>query len=266
VTPAEAPGEPAVIPETAQHPETAGRPGAEGRPETAALPVTAGRAGTALRWAEHKEETRRKLLASARRLFAERGFQGTSAADIAADAGVTERTLFRYFSSKAALVLDEAFAMLPDMFAVVRARPAGEPPYEAVCQGILEFFKDHDILFVQVVGAPGAVELPVSERQRTLIDFEPALARVLHERYGLPDSDQVTAAVWARASIGAIRVALGVLTGTRTAEGLPHGAFAEAIRTCFALLPGTIVPRPGEPRPPVTLPPVTLPPVTPPGS
>jgi hypothetical protein len=49
----------------------------------------------------------------------------------------------------------------------------------------------------------------------------------------------VTAAVWARASIGAIRTALGVLAGTRTADDLPRSAFAEAIRACFAVLPGT---------------------------
>jgi AcrR family transcriptional regulator len=201
--------------------------------------AAAARPGTALRWEAHKEETRRKLVDSAHRLFAERGFQATSAADIAADAGVTERTLFRYFSSKAALVLDEAFSLIPEMFEVVRNRPAGEPPYEAVCQGILEFFKDRDVLFVQVVGAPGAVDLPVSDRQRTLIDFEELLTRVLHDRYALPDTDQVTAAVWSRASIGAIRTALSLVTGTRTAEGLPKGAFADAIRVCFARLSGT---------------------------
>jgi len=199
---------------------------------------TAFRSRTAQRWETHKEETRRKLLDSAHRLFAERGFQATSAADIAADAGVTERTLFRYFSSKAALVLDEAFAMIPEMFEVVRQRPPAEPPYVAVCQGILEFFKDHDVLFVQVVGAPGVVELPVSDRQRTLIDFEELLAGILHERYALPADDSVTAAVWARASIGAVRTALGVLTGSRTAEGLPKGAFSEAIKVCFATLSG----------------------------
>ena len=203
------------------------------------------RAGTALRWEAHKEETRRKLLASAHRLFAERGFQATSVADIAADAGVTERTLFRYFSSKAALVLDEAFSLIPEMFEAVRHRPADEPPYVAVYQGMLEFFKDRDVLFVQVLGAPGVIELPVSDRQRTLIDFEELLSQVLHERYALPDTDQVTAAVWARASIGAIRTALGVLTGTRTAEGLPKGAFADTIRACFAVLPGT---RPLDPQ------------------
>jgi AcrR family transcriptional regulator len=152
---------------------------------------------------------------------------------------VTERTLFRYFSSKATLVLDEAISLIPEMFEVVRDRPAGEPPYEAVCQGILEFFKDRDLLFVQVMAAPGAIDLPVSDRQRTLVDFEELLARVLHERYALRDTDQVTAAVWSRASIGAIRTALGVLTGSRTAEGLPKGAFTDALRVCFATLPGS---------------------------
>src|SRR5262249_31190924 len=58
-----------------------------------------------------KERNTIKLLDSARALFAERGFQATSAADIAAAAGVTERTLFRYFPSKSALVLDEVIAL-----------------------------------------------------------------------------------------------------------------------------------------------------------
>jgi hypothetical protein len=42
---------------------------------------------------------------------------------------------------------------------------------------------------MQVVGAPGAIDLPVSDRQRTLMDFEELLARVVHQRYLLPDSD-----------------------------------------------------------------------------
>jgi AcrR family transcriptional regulator len=201
------------------------------------------RAGTALRWEAHKEETRRKLLASAHRLFAEHGFQATSAADIAADAGVTERTLFRYFSSKTALVLDEAFALIPEMFEAVRNRPAAEPPYEAVCQGMLEFFKDRDVLFVQILTARGVIDLPAeSKMERTLVDYEQLLAQVLHDRYALPEGDRLTATVWARASIGAIRTALGVLADNRTADGLPRGVLADAIRVCFATLPGTLPP------------------------
>jgi hypothetical protein len=117
---------------------------------------------------------------------------------------------------------------------VVLADPGGQEDLG----GILEFFKGRDMLFVQVIGGPGPMDLPITDRQRTLIDFEELLGRVLHERYGLPDSDQVTAAVWARASIGAIRTTLGVLAGTRTAEGLPKGSFTAALSLYFAALPG----------------------------
>jgi AcrR family transcriptional regulator len=61
----------------------------------------------------------RDLLASARRVFAERSYLATSAAD----AGVTERTPFRYFPNKPALVPDEAIALLPEMAELIRERP-----------------------------------------------------------------------------------------------------------------------------------------------
>src|SRR5882724_6382527 len=152
----------------------------------------------ALRWEEHKQRTRRELLASARTLFAERGYHATSAADIAAGAGVTERTLFRYFPNKMALVLDEAIALLPEMARLIRERPAGEPPYEAVCEGIIDFGLRHRGLLDLITASQGEVDTPLSGRQRPLIDFEDTLSDILRERYALPDEDRVSAAVWAR--------------------------------------------------------------------
>ena len=162
----------------------------------------------ALRWQEHKERTRRDLLASARTLFAERGYQGTSAADIAAGAGVTERTLFRYFPNKLALVLDEVIALLPEMAQLIRERPAAEPPYQAVCEGIIDFGLRHQDMMALVMTTEGELEIPLDGRQRPLIDFEDTLAEVLRERYTVPAEDQISPAVWARASIGALRTAL----------------------------------------------------------
>jgi AcrR family transcriptional regulator len=46
------------------------------------------------------EEARKRLLQAALELFAENGFEGTTAAQIAARAGVTERTFFRHFPDK----------------------------------------------------------------------------------------------------------------------------------------------------------------------
>ena len=44
--------------------------------------------------------TRERLATSALRLFASQGFEGTTVAEIAADAGLTERTFFRYYADK----------------------------------------------------------------------------------------------------------------------------------------------------------------------
>jgi AcrR family transcriptional regulator len=191
----------------------------------------------ALRWQEHKERTRHDLLASARKLFAERGYHATSAADIAADAGVTERTLFRYFPNKVALVLDELIALLPELAESIRDRPAAEPPYQAVCEGIIDFGLRHRDMMALAMATEGELEIPLDGRQRPLIDFEDTLAEVLRERYAVPAEDQITPAVWARASIGALRTALVVaVRGSLAADTPPGAAPGEPLRACFAAL------------------------------
>lgn len=190
----------------------------------------------ALRWQEHKERTRRDLLASARTLFAERGYQATSAADIAAAAGVTERTLFRYFPNKIALVLDEAIALLPEMAESIRQRPAGEAPYQAVCEGIIDFGLRHREMMALALTAGGELKIPIDGRQRPLIDFEDTLAEILRERYAVPADDQITPAVWARASIGALRTAFVVSARNGLTGAPPTGAPGDILRACFAAL------------------------------
>ena len=50
--------------------------------------------------ADPKEATRARILDAARELFAERGYPGATTRELAAAAGVTERTLFRHFPVK----------------------------------------------------------------------------------------------------------------------------------------------------------------------
>lgn len=47
-----------------------------------------------------RDRTRQRLLEAARVRFREHGYESTTAAEIALDAGVTERTFFRYFPAK----------------------------------------------------------------------------------------------------------------------------------------------------------------------
>lgn len=55
------------------------------------------------RFLEPATEKERAILAAAAALFGERGVEGSATAEIAKRAGVTERTLFRYFPSKSDL-------------------------------------------------------------------------------------------------------------------------------------------------------------------
>lgn len=193
---------------------------------------------------EHREATRTALLASARRLFAERGFHDVTAEQIATDAGVTERTLFRYFPTKVALVLDEVLVLMPEMFGLIRDRPARERPYTAMREGILAFGSRHRDLLVLLVGPPKALHVSIDSRQRTLVDYEEMLADVLAARYSLQGEDRLRAAVWARAGIGALRSALisAAAAATRTREPYrpvrSKTPISDAVCAAFAALDG----------------------------
>lgn len=78
--------------------------------------------------------THELLQRAAWELFAERGYDGATTAQIAKRAGVSEMTLFRHFPSKDALVMSDPFD--PMMAELVRIRPRGESPVHALVEGI----------------------------------------------------------------------------------------------------------------------------------
>jgi AcrR family transcriptional regulator len=75
-------------------------------------------------------ETRERLLRAAADVFAERGYDGTRVADIAAAAGVSNGALYAHFASKADLLVAALRAhgrnLLADMFAAGPDRPVVE--------------------------------------------------------------------------------------------------------------------------------------------
>ncbi|MFD5894325.1 TetR/AcrR family transcriptional regulator [Streptomyces sp. NPDC060366] len=77
-----------------------------------------------------KLKTRVAIREATYRLIDEQGYETTTIEQIAAAAEVSPSTLFRYFPTKEDIVLTDEFD--PVMEAAVRARPAGEPPLEAV--------------------------------------------------------------------------------------------------------------------------------------
>jgi AcrR family transcriptional regulator len=59
-------------------------------------------------------------------LFAERGYDAVTVDDIAAAAGISQRTFFRYFATKDEIVLDYERRLVDRLVVAVAARPAGE--------------------------------------------------------------------------------------------------------------------------------------------
>ncbi|MGW5717464.1 TetR family transcriptional regulator [Amycolatopsis sp. NPDC003865] len=78
------------------------------------------------------EEARRRLQQAALELYAERGFDRTTTAEIAARAGVTERTFFRHFPDKREVLFDGEAALRADLTASVADAPEGLPPFEVL--------------------------------------------------------------------------------------------------------------------------------------
>jgi AcrR family transcriptional regulator len=72
-----------------------------------------------------KEQTRQLIADTARRLFAERGFEAVTVAEVARAAGVAEKTVFNYFPTKEELFYSRLEAFEEELLAAVRERAPG---------------------------------------------------------------------------------------------------------------------------------------------
>jgi AcrR family transcriptional regulator len=73
-----------------------------------------------------------RLRAAAMRLYAERGYEQTTVADIAGEAGLTARTFFRYFADKREVLFAGSETLRERMVAAVDESPAEAGPMTAV--------------------------------------------------------------------------------------------------------------------------------------
>jgi len=79
-----------------------------------------------------RQLVRQEIARAAWLLFAERGYEDTTVAEIARAAGISRRSFFRYFSSKEDVVIGTSDALAEDVLAAFARRPAAEPPLVAI--------------------------------------------------------------------------------------------------------------------------------------
>ena len=146
-----------------------------------------------------KRAARAAIAATARRLFAERGFDAVTVADIAAAADVSEKTVFNHFATKE----DLAFAGREEGIAQFVAAITGRPPGSSV----LDAFRAETSTVLDVLVAGGHEDLLAVAKiirgsralqERLTVGWEPgaaAITAVIAETSGADDDDLVPAIV-----------------------------------------------------------------------
>jgi AcrR family transcriptional regulator len=85
------------------------------------------------RW---EPDARGRLEQAALALYGERGFENTTVAEIAARAGLTERTFFRYFADKREVLFDGAGTLQELLVSTVASAPESAAPIDAVATAL----------------------------------------------------------------------------------------------------------------------------------
>jgi len=91
---------------------------------------------------DRREVTRRSLITAAIKRFSAAGVAATTVADITADAGVTERTFYRYFASKEEVLFAEYEDRIDWFRRALEVRPRDEPITKSVLYAVDAFPDD----------------------------------------------------------------------------------------------------------------------------
>lgn len=157
------------------------------------------------RW---QPDSQGRLQEAALALYADRGFEQTTAAEIAARAGVTERTFYRHFSDKREVLFGGAAILKERIVVGVTSAPPGEGALDAVGRGLAVAAEmlgagRRDLSRLRQAVISGNPELHERELAK-LADFATAVAETLHQR-GVSEPQATLAA---DAGMTVLRVAL----------------------------------------------------------
>lgn len=122
-----------------------------------------------------KQQTRETIVRCAMELFAERGFDATTIADIAEAADIAPRTFFAYFPSKEDVVFHDFDAIFADFETRLRERAHGVTAFETMREWIVDRITDHAD--------------PMNEQRHALIEATPSLDA--HERANMGRFNEV---------------------------------------------------------------------------
>jgi AcrR family transcriptional regulator len=192
-----------------------------------------------------KLETHRALSTAARELALARGLDGLTVEDIADAADVSVRTFFNYFSCKEEALVGVEPAVLAELGAELRERPAGESPLEALkavlasgVDDVAEAMRRWSLRTELVRRHPSLLPRHLA----ALAEIEAALVRALAARLGTDPVTDPFPAIAVAAAMGTLRAAVASWE-----DAGRRGSLDAAVDAAFATLAaGLPAPRPGR--------------------
>ena len=198
-----------------------------------------------------KRETSEAIQVAARRLFAAQGYAATTVQQIADEADVSERTLFRYFESKEDLLLPDVEAFFCAVESAIASRPIDETPLRSIFEALTEVTERSGLGPIFESG-PAVDPVAASRLAEVIVEWEDRLAGVLLDRFvrltrTVPTLElALQASVVARAAVSAMRATIRARQVGR-ASGSPSTDTSEVLRAAFAVLAdGCSNPVPGQ--------------------
>jgi AcrR family transcriptional regulator len=154
-----------------------------------------------------KRATRDAIAASARRLFAERGFDEVTVAEVATAADVSEKTVFNHFATKEDLAFAGGEARLSRLLADIARRPPGtsvldvfRAATDAMIDGLATMTGDDDFFVIPRIirGSRVLQERLTMGGEQESAALTAAIAQTAGAADGAEDEDDVIPAVVAR--------------------------------------------------------------------
>ncbi|MGO9882142.1 MAG: TetR/AcrR family transcriptional regulator [Solirubrobacteraceae bacterium] len=135
-----------------------------------------------------KQQTRDRIAREALQLFAERGYDETTLADIAEAADVAPRTIFAYFESKEDIVLCKEVTFLDTLKRKLDERPPGTTTVDALREFLstIEPSDDEARLRKQIFSSNPSLQMSMRARHGQL---EPMLAESIAKDLGAGPDD-----------------------------------------------------------------------------
>jgi AcrR family transcriptional regulator len=173
-----------------------------------------------------KAKTRIMIEDAALRLFAEQGYEATTVEQITATVDISTTTFFRYFPTKADVVLCQQDVHLPMLREAILSRPPEENELDVLwyairCVWVPNIDPEHTLRAASAVAGSASLRGLLNDVNRGWLD---AVIAMLAERRGLAVPD-LRAAMSARIALGAFNEAVRTWTKIRNDE--PIGRIIE---------------------------------------